>query len=44
MIMNNLTIGTQILNGFLRLMVGILVCILVGVVVILGMAAIGFFD
>jgi len=44
MIMNELTIGTQMLNGFLRVMVVVLVGILAAVVGCLVMAATGFFN
>ncbi len=41
--MEEITFGTRVLNGFLSLMVVILVCILIGVVVCLILAAFGFF-
>lgn len=41
--MENIDFGTRVLNGFLSLMVVILVAILLGVVVCLILAAFGFF-
>lgn len=40
---NDLTIGIKILNGFLRIMVGVLIVILVAVIFCLILAAFGFF-
>ncbi|WP_255352048.1 hypothetical protein [Cellulophaga sp. Hel_I_12] len=41
--MEDVTISTKVLNGFLTLMVGVLVIILIGVVICLILAAFGFF-
>tara|TARA_R110002051_G_scaffold145940_1_gene218838 strand:+ start:2074 stop:2208 length:135 start_codon:yes stop_codon:yes gene_type:complete len=40
---NELTIGIKILNGFLRIMVAVLIVILVAVIFCLILAAFGFF-
>ena len=39
--MREVTISTRVLNGFLTLMVGVLVCILAAVVICLVLAAVG---
>lgn len=41
--MEELTFATKVLNGFLRLMVFVLICILLGVGVCLVLAAFGIF-
>jgi hypothetical protein len=41
--MEEVAMGTKVLNGFLTLMVGVLVIILIGVIVCLILAAFGFF-
>lgn len=41
--MEDVTTGTKVLNGFLTLMVGVLVIILIAVVVCLVLAAFGVF-
>lgn len=41
--MEEVTMGTKVLNGFLTLMVGVLVLILIAVVVCLILAAFGIF-
>lgn len=41
--MEDVTLGTKVLNGFLTLMVGVLVLILIAVVVCLILAAFGIF-
>jgi hypothetical protein len=40
---NELTIGIKILNGFLRIMVAVLIVILIAVIFCLILAAFGFF-
>ncbi len=41
--MNDVTLGTRVLNGFLTVMIVVLVAILVAVIVSLILAAFGFF-